>query len=174
MKVVTQTEFDAVAKTDQYYRNRWPYMSKASEIISGLKLSGRVLEIGAYKLPLVHGSDLFDISIKGGLPLAFQRDANHLPWPVLDKAYDLFVALQVWEHLKRSKHPALFREVERVSQWALLSFPYKWNCPKDSTHHGIDDDVIAAWTANHPHKRWLMGTGNGNRRMLCLFRFHGD
>jgi hypothetical protein len=41
---------------------------------------------------------------------------------VADNAYDLFVALQVFEHLGTSQREA-FREVRRVARHAIISLP---------------------------------------------------
>ena len=92
----------------------------------------------------------------GGRPLAiapkeYLHDATKIPWPIIDKEYDMFIALQVWEHLL-GKQKEAFREVMRISRMAILSFPYMWDCPKDNAnypeHHMIDEKIIADWTLN--------------------------
>ena len=71
------------------------------------------------------------------------------PWPINDKQYDLFIALQVWEHLG-NKQSRAFREAIRISKAVILSFPYKWNCPKNNAnypeHHEVDEELIGDWT----------------------------
>jgi hypothetical protein len=37
----------------------------------------------------------------------FTFDATTKPWPINDKQYDLFIALQVWEHLDNKQSRAL-------------------------------------------------------------------
>ena len=72
-------------------------------------------------------------------------DATKTPWPIDDKAYDLFVALQVFEHLG-THQPEAFREVRRVARNAILSLPIDWvmadprNC-----HHGLTHEQVLAW-----------------------------
>lgn len=68
--------------------------------------------------------------------IRYLHDATITPCPIEDKAYDLLIALQVWEHLE-GKQQDVFKEVMRVSKMAILSFPYKWktSCP---IHSGID------------------------------------
>ena len=66
-----------------------------------------------------------------------------------NKEYDMFIALQVWEHLVGRQREA-FNEVMRISKMAILSFPYMWNCPEDNAnypeHHMIDEKIISEWT----------------------------
>ena len=75
--------------------------------------------------------------------------AAEKPWPVVDKQYDLFIALQVWEHLSNNQSRA-FREVMRISKAVVLSFPYNWDCPENNAnypeYHDIDEELIAGWT----------------------------
>jgi hypothetical protein len=70
-----------------------------------------------------------------------------LPYNIPDKHYDCVVALQVFEHLGTSQTD-VFQEIQRISDWAILSFPYKWNRP-GNIHHGIDEKIIAGWTDNY-------------------------
>jgi hypothetical protein len=96
-------------------------------------------------------------------------------WPFEDKQFDMFIALEVWEHLwnvnstgdcghewnptERKKkygveHPivqaSVFKEVMRVSKNAILSFPYMWGehngCPTNNCHYQIDREIIKEWT----------------------------
>ena len=78
--------------------------------------------------------------------LTYLWDARNTPWPIEDKKYDLFIALQVWEHLGDKQGDA-FREVMRISRMAILSFPLGWNCPGDC-HHNITKEKISEWTLN--------------------------
>jgi hypothetical protein len=85
-----------------------------------------------------------------------EHDATIVPWPIKDKEYDLFIALQVWEHLA-GKQKEAFREAMRTSKMAILSFPYMWDCPIDNAnypeHHMISEEIIREWTLNiEPNK----------------------
>jgi hypothetical protein len=114
------------------------------------------LELGPGKLTMIKNSDVM-VSPEDdywGRPenqsgKIIKHNATEKPWPVKDKAYDLFVALQVWEHLD-NKQSRAFREVMRISRMAVLSFPHNWNCPKDNpnypAHHMIDKELIGDWT----------------------------
>lgn len=81
----------------------------------------------------------------------YLHDATVIPWPIADKEYDLFIALQVWEHLEGKQYEA-FREVMRISKMAILTFPYLWGCPKDDpnypSHYMINENIIAEWILN--------------------------
>ena len=102
-------------------------------------------------------------------------DARQTPWPIGDKRYAAGAALQVWEHLD-GKQAAAFAELRRVARFAVLSFPYKWNWPKDLVHHNIDDERIAQWTLNHPMKDRLVVPDDEVPKLLrlvCSFSF-GD
>ena len=49
-------------------------------------------------------------------------DATQVPWPVDDKAYDLFMALQVFEHLTDRQREA-FLEVLVILEVVISSNP---------------------------------------------------
>ena len=110
-----------------------------------------ILELGAYKMPLTDFSDTMDFMSLPGISRypTILHDATEIPWPVENKKYDVFVALQVWEHLGE-RQPEIFKEVIRIADKAILSFPYKWKCkkPEDASHANIDEKVISNWTLN--------------------------
>lgn len=147
MKFLSKAEFDTVAATDSYYDGRWVYFSHAIAMLNDLSIRGKVLEIGAYKLPLVKNCDIMDIA--PAVPVTYKQDATITPWNIADKRYDLCIALQVFEHLG-NKQKEVFTEIKRISNYALLSFPYRWNCPEDPTHHNITLDTIDEWTLRTP------------------------
>lgn len=140
----------------KYYQGRWAYFSEVVEIIKGQKDINRVLELGPSFMPVVKDCNIMlkpEID-NWGRPITkasseYLHDATEIPWPVNDKEYDLFIALQVWEHLADKKKEA-FKEVMRISRSAILSFPYMWDCPVDNAnypeHHMIDEGIIAEWT----------------------------
>ncbi len=90
----------------------------------------KVLELGPAFQTIVKNCDIMvkpEIDVWGRpekyINKEFKHDAIVVPWPIDDKAYDLFIALQVWEHLERKQKEA-FEEVMRTSKAAILSFPY--------------------------------------------------
>ena len=75
------------------------------------------------------------------------HDATVAPWPVADKAYDLFVALQVFEHLG-DKQPQTFAEVRRVAKHAILSLPIDWEMADPTNcHHMLSNEKVLSWFA---------------------------
>jgi hypothetical protein len=141
---VTKPQFDAAARHDPYYHaSRWDYYSAAVATLRGLDF-GSSLELGPHRLPLVSGGDTMDLN--AGIGPTVQHDATTTPWPIEDSSYDLFIALQVWEHLEGRQTEA-FAEVMRITRrFALLSFPLMWNSPDNPSHHGITRNRIRDWT----------------------------
>lgn len=172
-KPITHFEFEKIEKNDPYYSRRWNYYKQVIDIIKTLSFRS-VLELGPYKRSIVHGADVMDK--RSVLPnLTYGHDATQIPWPIKDKKYDLFIALQVWEHLKGKQREA-FHEVIRVSKMAILSFPLNWHCP-GNCHHGITQEKIADWTCNKvPTKKikvgnWFNQFIDRNLRIIYLFKF---
>ena len=63
-----------------------------------------------------------------------------------------------------------FREVARMADFALLSFPYRWE-GTNPAHHGLDRDIIDLWCCQvSPIAETLTGTPN-RRRLMRLFDF---
>ncbi len=172
-RLIGRVAFDAAAAADAYWRARWDYTERALAMIAGLGLaaSARVLEIGPYNLPLVGGSDRMDRRIwPAGPALAVRHDAGAVPWPIADGAYDLAIALQVWEHLAGNRVRA-FSELARVARRAVLSLPYRWTGTSD--HAGIDEAVIGRWAGGRRPVRSAV-VGERTRRIVLLYDFGGE
>ena len=140
---------------ESYYRGRWEYYKEVIALIENHKFES-FLELGPGYMPIVKNSDVIlnPLDDQFGKPnevygKIYTFDATQKPWPILDKSYDLFIALQVWEHLD-NKQPRAFREVMRISNAAILSFPYKWDGgeekPSHRAHRDIDLNLIHDWT----------------------------
>lgn len=141
----------------KYFIGRWEYFKEVINIIANLDIDS-VLEVGPGSHTIVKNCDIMvrpedDV---WGRPLnkineLIAHDATEKPWPIVDMKYDLFIGLQVWEHLD-NKQARAFREVMRTCKMAILSFPYNWNCPKENAnypeHHMIDKELIGDWTCN--------------------------
>jgi len=175
---MTQADFKELEKLDPYYKGRWHYYKKVVDILEGLSFDS-CLELGPYKRPMVEGADVIDKDryLDG---LTYQHDANRIPWPVQDGQYDLFIALQVWEHLERQRE--VFEEVRRIAKMALLSFPLNWHRPGD-IHHGITEEKIAEWTNQvKPKRKFVVRGWNVSlkhilknsyciKRLICFYDF---
>lgn len=158
MELMTYHDFDNLlnGSAGPYYQGRWAYFSEVIKIVESQKDIHKVLELGPSWMPVVKDCDVMvkpEIDVWGRPlvkpPMEYLHDATMIPWPIKDKAYDVFIALQVWEHLGPKQREA-FAEVMRISKMAILSFPYKWDCPKDNAnypeHHMIDERIISEWT----------------------------
>ena len=103
-------------------------------------------------------------NLKNGV---FVQDATKLPWNFKDKEYDVFVALQVLEHLNPNQNE-IFEEIKRISKYSIITLPYKWNTPSDKIHNMTDDVIIKKWTNNElPYKTLVVGIPSRLRIMLC-------
>ena len=130
------------------------------------------LELGPHLRSLIVGADVMDVVSREALRAEGRRvvhDATTVPWPFGNKAYDLFVALQVFEHLG-DRQPDAFREVRRVARHAILSLPIDWvmadpaNC-----HHGLTHERVLGWFAPVVPTRVLVGNPGHRKRLLYIF-----
>lgn len=175
IRPLTEAEFQQLVAQHRYYRGRWGYTSRAlgqaARLIrrDGLRTA---LEMGAPIRPVVVGADVMDITARPGLdPTAtfIRHDATVAPWPVADKSYDLFVALQVFEHLGDRQREA-FLEVRRVARNAIISLPIDWEMAKPSDiHHQISQERVLSWFA--PVRPTRVVTGNSGPRKRLIFVF---
>jgi methyltransferase family protein len=158
-----------------YYRPRLTYMSASSRIAEQLireRGLTTALELGPYLRSMIVGADIVDVReqpdrVAEGRTII--HDATHLPWPVPDRAYDLFVALQVFEHL--GTHQAeVFREVRRVARHAILSLPIDWVMANPANcHHGLTEERVLAWFAPVVPTRIELGNGGHRKRLIYVF-----
>jgi len=141
-------EYNKIKLLHTYYKaDRWPYYKDVIDyVINNLEIteSSKVLELGPYLFNLFYNSETIDIESE--LSPTWLFDARKTPWPMPDKSYDLFIGLQVLEHLV-PKQAEVFMEALRVSKYVIISLPYKWNIPGD-IHHNIDENIINTWTGN--------------------------
>ncbi len=172
---MTRPEFDEMVDLFPYYQDRWGYMSAALK--QATALIGRhglqtALELGAPVRPIIVGADVIDIKARPELdptvPITI-HDATKTPWPVGDKAYDLFIALQVLEHLRDRQREA-FLEVRRVSRHAIISLPIDWEMDDPrNCHHRISQERVLAWFAPIVPTRIVEGSGGRRRRLIYVF-----
>ena len=128
-------------------------MSVAAKVAGDLITDGGLhsaLELGPHLRSVIVGADVMDVrenselESEGSVTL---HDARRAPWPFADKQYDLFVALQVFEHLGTSQAVA-FGEVRRVARNAILSLPIDWvmDDPRNC-HHQLSHEKVLSWFA---------------------------
>jgi hypothetical protein len=175
IRPMSELEFDEMADRFPYYSGRWGYMSvaltQAAELIRGHGLH-TALELGAPVRPIIVGADVIDIKARPELDPGVSitlHDATVAPWPVADKAYDLFIALQVFEHL-RDRQADAFLEVRRVARHAILSLPIDWvmDDPRNC-HHQISNERVLSWFAPVVPTRVLVGSSGKRKRLIYVF-----
>ena len=160
MDLMNYSDFQELLNSSRgkYYEGRWAYFSEVIKIIKENQGISKILELGPSVQTIVKKCDIMvkpENDVWGRpqeyILKEYEHDATVAPWPIRDKEYDLFIALQVWEHLE-GKQKQAFKEVMRTSKMAILSFPYMWDCPKDNAnypeHHMIDEKIISEWTLN--------------------------
>lgn len=150
MDFITKEQFQTLAKKSKYWKDRWGYTSAVIELLRNKPIK-TALELGPYNSQVALNSDIMDLRQYGKNTVKYVWDARKTPWPITT-TYDVFIALQVWEHLYPSHkdtsieyQQAAFAEVMRISKSAVLSFPYKWKHGTPS-HNNIDASVIKRWT----------------------------
>lgn len=158
-----------------YYKARRGYLGAAGVIAAelierrGLRTA---LELGPHLRSLIVGADVMDIKSDPDLRAEGRRiahDATQVPWPVADKAYDVFVAFQVFEHLG-THQAAAFREVRRVARHAILSLPIDWEMADPANcHHRISEEAVLGWFAPVVPTRIALGNPGHRKRLLFVF-----
>jgi hypothetical protein len=164
-----------LAAAEPYYRVRTAYMGAAGDVAEEMIRRKRLrtaLELGPHLRSLIKGADVMDVAVNPAIEAEgrlIAANATVTPWPFEDKTYDLFVALQVFEHLG-SRQPEAFREVRRVARNAILSLPIDWVMadPTD-LHHGLSNETVLGWFAPVTPTQVLVGNGGQRKRLLYVF-----
>lgn len=186
MDTISYKEFCELTKGNYYYDGRWAYIDKVKQIIHETNPVS-VLELGPSLFTVVKDSDIMYLPEidSWGIPavingVSYAHDATATPWPITDKKYDLFIALQVFEHLDNKQRES-FQEAKRIANSIILSLPYKWNCPKDNphyfpSHHMIDENTILAWANGEEPSKTIYIEKTGERiskgeRIICYWKF---
>ena len=153
IRPLTESEFTEMTAQFPYYKGRWVYVSKAlGQVETLIRRRGArtALELGVPLRPIVVGADAMDITagphVDPAVPMTI-HDATQAPWPVGDKAYDVFIALQVFEHLRDRQREA-FLEVRRIARHAVISLPIDWEMDDPTNcHHRIPEERVLSWFA---------------------------
>ena len=187
METMTAQDFEKLLQGEkgEYYAGRWEYYKEVIDIVQ-LQNPATVLELGPGSHTIVKNCDIMvnPEDDNWGRPLnpvghIYYYDATEKNWPIPNKQYDLFIALQVWEHLS-NKQSRAFREAMRISKAAILSLPLWWDCPKDNAnypeHHHIDEELIADWTFNLKPEKVIKIARTGDRvskgpRIIYYWKF---
>ena len=168
-------EIVRLAASASYYRDRVGYLdaaaNAAADLIARHQLTS-ALELGPNLRPLIVGADIMDIADRPALQATGRRiiqDATAAPWPAADRSYDLFVALQVFEHLG-SGQAAAFAEVRRVARHAIVSLPIDWEMEDPrNCHHRLSREKVLGWFAPVAPTRIIVGNGGRRTRLIFVF-----
>jgi hypothetical protein len=168
-------EIVRLAASASYYRDRVGYLdaaaNAAADLIARYQLTS-ALELGPNLRPIIVGADIMDITDRPALRTTGRRiihNATVAPWPPADRSYDLFVALQVFEHLGSGQATA-FAEVRRVARHAIVSLPIDWDMDDPrNCHHQLSREKVLGWFAPVVPTRII--TGNRGRRTRLIYVF---
>jgi hypothetical protein len=174
--VLTEAEFEAVAATaPTYYEGRRSYVSAAARMADDLIARHDLrsaLELGPHLRSLIVGADVMDRAEAPDLQSegrVIVHDATVTPWPIADRAYDLFVGLQVFEHLTGAQREA-FLEVRRVARHAVISLPIDWVMPDPANvHHQISRETALGWFAPVVPTHIEVGNTGPRTRLIYVF-----
>lgn len=145
--LLTESEYIRKAKDLPYYAprktwSRWDYMSLVVDEMKILQPSS-ICEASSEGMYLSDDSTVMELEPKNSGHEEIIHNLNNIPYPIKDKQFDLFIALQVWEHLNNQIEA--FEEVKRISHNAILSFPHNW---EDDKTHNISMNDIDRWVSN--------------------------
>jgi hypothetical protein len=175
IRAIRKQEWDRLTVGDRYFRGRWAYTSVAARVADDLIERHRLrsaLEVGPYRRPLVVGADVLDITYHDDLECEGRvviHDATEAPWPFETGRYGLFVALQVFEHLRGRQHVA-FSEVRRVARHAIISLPIDWEMDDPTNpHHRLRHEQALDWFAPVVPTHVEVGNPGPKKRLIYVF-----
>jgi len=137
---------------------RWGYHEAAVNIARELAPAApsQVLELGTMGVSCVIGSHTMDYAEKWnvrGFRPTYAHDARITPWPVADKAYELFIALRVFHHLTPAQE-ACFHEARRIARNIVIVTPTEYDVPElKATSRGLGPQEFTAWNGGTPPSR---------------------
>jgi len=167
---ITKQDYDELKLRDPkyYVDGRWDYMSRAIALINDHVKSDikTVIELGPHCFSIVKSdADVICLNKHHYKDPAYCFDAGRdFPWPV-NKKYDLFIGLQVLEHLQ-DKTKA-FAEIRKIADHAVISIPYMWKCstPGDC-HNQLNEQHMKDWSGTVPDASAIVRS-----RLICYYDF---
>jgi len=165
MIFTTQRKLVELAEKDMYWHPwniRWEYMLVTMAWLQDIQPT-TILEAGTNGLTVCEDSDTIGLGKADTI-----HDLRCTPWPFEDKQYDVFIALQVWEHLTYKQESA-FTEASRIAKHIIMSFPYMWDYANGHCHNGIDEDTINEWAGSQPDKALLVNDSYTRSRLVCYW-----
>lgn len=157
-RVLTKEIFDEKLFDDPHYKDKWQYLYEVITQVIKFEDLEMILELAPYKSPLVEWEDVMDINENyvDYYPYSIRNfichDYSKIPYPIEDKKYDLVIACQVLEHCGiKGEQKMVFNELERISNLAIITLPYKWFNPQNRAQHMIDENVFDYWAGDRKY-----------------------
>lgn len=146
-------------------------------LFSSIKWSRKIkckisIELGPRGYPIVLDGATIDII---GTP-TYKFNANNIPWNLKDKEFDIFIGLQVLEHL--DDKISILKEIKRISNKAIISLPLEWkldinkvNKELYDTHNLLTLSMIEEWfnAANIIPTKAIICPPWRNKRIIYIF-----
>ena len=177
-KLSTQDDFKKLCYEDNDHKHwtpkaysiRWSYYSVVLDILSNeIDNINTSIEVGSEGFLVIKDSEVFQGDLRHPtfkVDARSGKETKQPRWPFEDKQFDMFIALEVWEHLWNINdkvfvnvdkydvdypniQASVFKEVMRVSKNAIFSFPFMWGLPGCgiyNCHYQIDREIIKKWT----------------------------
>ncbi len=145
---------------------RWEYISVVMEILRKMEPATSI-EMGSYGIKCIKDSVTVDKKRLGNAYPQMILNGNSTPYPFETGQFDVFIALQVFEHVKNKV--GAFQEAKRIAKNVILSLPYNIPfIPEDplNCHTEIGDREIAGWFGE-PTRKVVIGN-----RIVCLWKNH--
>ena len=161
------------------YKSRWVYFKEIIEQIKHLDNQypiKSVLEIGAFHINFTDISANMDLSPtfidQDSLNnYTFIRDARVTPYDdIWDKMFDLVICCQVFEHFQYNEYE-IFKELQRICYYAIITIPWMWNCPDNKIHHQVGEKHVIKYFGKNYKDFCEYDKIHDNRRMF-VFNFN--
>jgi SAM-dependent methyltransferase len=150
----------------EFFLNRVPLsISNALDVGCGRGIIGSLLRI--YREPnRIVGLDMFDPYLDfckklGVYTEVIKHDLSRPPLPFRDDEFDLSVALEVIEHLRREDGVSLLTELERVSRTVIITTPNRYYI-QSAFDRNPHQKHLSRWTTGDLKKRGYSVFGVGN------------
>jgi hypothetical protein len=165
-RFMTISEYSFLITQNDCYRGKWGYFSRAIDYLNSEPIGS------ALELSITQNSDrlIKDSTSMGLSNCDINHDVVNTPWPINDKQFDAFIALDVFPHLEGNQ-TKVFAEIRRTANKAILSFPLEWRFNGVSfAEHNITEALVKEWTLGEtPHRSDIVGFGK--KRLIQFFKF---
>lgn len=145
---------------------RWDYHARTINLVKELNLkdASKILEMGTMGMQCIKNSKTIDYAERWDFPGKnpdYLHDARHIPWPIRDKEYDLFIALRVFQHLSPNQEECV-NEAMRIANKIIIVTSEYYNTPLFPDSKGITyNDFFDYFKGIHPNL-YIPDTAHGS------------